>query len=140
MQYAKFMRGKTLIDSEVKIETDWFTGRYDARLQVGDCQYVVDYKSGYKNRLYFEQKLQLIAYTMAVPAKMAIVPVPSFAFVEVEIENRKPYEEFLKALSLLWKLKKEIEARSHPFITLKLYRLRRSGRIVITPTPLRRLK
>jgi hypothetical protein len=107
--FETFMQGKKLRSMECDIETEWFVGRYDAEIMVDDEIYIVDYKTGFKGRVYLEHKLQLIAYTMAKPAQMAIVPVPQFHLIPVVIENRKPYEDILKALSNIWQIKQEIE-------------------------------
>jgi hypothetical protein len=106
----QFMLGKKVISMEKDIETEWFVGRYDVLLEIDGQKCMADYKSGFKNRVYPDYKLQLIAYTMAEPAaKMAIIPIPQFQLIPVEIEDRKPYENMLKALSQIWYLKKEIE-------------------------------
>lgn len=105
-----FMSGKRIISMEQNIETEWFVGRYDVMLEAGGQEWMADYKSGFKHRVYLDYKLQLIAYTMAVPtARMAIIPIPQFQLVPVDIEDRTPYENMLKTLSQLWYLKKEIE-------------------------------
>lgn len=106
----RFMAGKRILSMEREIETDWFIGRYDARVEADGKEWIVDYKSGFKGRVYLDYKLQLVAYTMAEPASgLAIVPIPQFHFVPVEIEDRRPYEQMLKALSQIWYLKKEID-------------------------------
>ena len=96
-----FMQGKTIINLETDIETEWFTGRYDAKLDWGGCPYLVDWKRKAK-RIYFEHKLQLAAYGMAEPCeRFAIVSVPSFQAMTFEIKDRRPYEEIIKALSII---------------------------------------
>lgn len=109
MSFAAFLEGKQVVSMEQEIETEWFQGRYDAAIICDDEYYIVDYKSGFKGKIYLEHKLQLVAYTMAIPASMAIVPIPQFQLVPVEIINREPYEQMLIQLSKLWQLKKEIE-------------------------------
>lgn len=107
--FDTFIAGKTIIATERNIETEWFVGRYDAKIKVGSDEYIVDYKSGFKGKIYLEYKLQLVAYAMAEGAKIAIVPIPQFHLIPVEIENMKPYEDTLITLSKLWYLKKEID-------------------------------
>jgi predicted RecB family nuclease len=109
MSFAAFLQGKEILSTEQDIETDWFVGRYDVHLSDGGVEYIADYKRGFKGKIYLEHKLQLVAYTMAKPAKMAIVPVPQFHLVPIEIEDRRPYEQMLIHLSHIWNLKKEIE-------------------------------
>jgi hypothetical protein len=107
--FDKFMVGKTIIATECKIETEWFVGRYDAKIKVGDNEFIVDYKSGFKGEIYLEHKLQLVAYAMAEQAKIAIVPIPQFHLIPVDLKDEKPYQEMLIALAKIWNLKMEIE-------------------------------
>lgn len=107
-RYMDFMHDKQVIFTEQNIETDWFVGRYDAMMLISGEKYVVDYKKGYKGKIYLENKLQLIAYTMAVPAKMAVIGVPLFTVHEFEPADRKPYEEIIKRLSEIYQFKQEI--------------------------------
>ena len=109
MSFAEFRKHCEIKEVEQAIETEWFVGRYDALVSVAGEDYIVDFKGGYKGKLYLDYKLQLVAYTMARPAKMAVVPTPSFHFIPVEIADRRPYERMLICLSELWALKKEIE-------------------------------
>jgi len=108
--FNRFMFGKSIVSIEKKIETEWFVGRYDAKIRVGSDEYIVDYKSGFTGKLYLEYKLQLVAYAMAENAKIAVVPIPQFHLVPVNIRDVKPYEEILIALSKLWHLKMEIDS------------------------------
>ena len=107
--FAYFAGQVEIIDSEQKIETEWFVGRYDIRLTYGGREFIADYKSGFRGKVYLEHKLQLVAYTMAKPALMALVPVPQFHLIPIEIHDRKPYEDMLIQLSRLYQLKKEID-------------------------------
>lgn len=108
--FLTFMLGKTPIAVEHSFETEWFVGRFDFAYADEDGElFVVDWKRSKRGRVYLEHKLQLVAYTMAFPAKMGIVQVPQFSMIPVEIEDRTPYEEMLKLLSKLYQLKKEIE-------------------------------
>ena len=110
INFDKFMIGKSIIAREKKIETEWFIGKYDAMLSDEDGQvFIIDYKSGFKGKIYLEHKLQLIAYTMAEPASIAIVPIPQFHLIPIEIKNRNKYENMLIQLSKLWFIKQEIE-------------------------------
>lgn len=106
--FANFMLDKTVIASEKEIETEWFVGRLDVQLIADGEEYVCDYKGGFRGTVYLENKLQLIAYTMAVPAKMAIIPTPQFHLFPVSIADRKPYENILIQLSKLYPLLKEV--------------------------------
>jgi ATP-dependent exoDNAse (exonuclease V) beta subunit len=106
--FLSFIKDKKIIAKEQSIETEWFVGRYDALVEYQGEQYIIDYKSGFRGKAYLENKLQLIAYTMAVPAKMAIVGIPHFDWHEVVIESREKYERMLVLLAELWALKAAI--------------------------------
>jgi hypothetical protein len=109
MNFKRFFAGKKILANEGKIETEWFVGRYDISFVDSDgVEYIADFKRGYK-RTYLEHKLQLIAYTMARPAEMAIIPIPQFQMVPIAIQNRKPYENILKNLSAIYYARKELE-------------------------------
>lgn len=108
MNYKRFISGKVILDMEKEIETDWFTGRYDMRYKHGDTIYLVDFKNNSKG-VYFENKLQLVAYSMAIPCdRIAVISVPMFTTNHIVIEDRKPYEEIIKALSIIYQNKQLI--------------------------------
>lgn len=105
----EFLKDKEILDIEKKIETEWFIGILDCALMYKGKKYIIDYKSKAK-RVYFDNKLQLVAYSMAYECdNFAIVSVPNFQFFEVEIKNRMPYEKILKNLSEIYQLKKEYD-------------------------------
>jgi len=110
IRFDALMANKSIIGVEKKIETEWFIGRYDSMIldENGQC-WIADYKSGFKGRIYLENKLQLIAYTMAVPADMAIIPIPQFRFIPVVVPDRNPYEQMLIKLSEIYWLRKKID-------------------------------
>jgi hypothetical protein len=110
-RFQNFLSDKVLIDSEVDIETEWFVGRYDAKIRQDDCEYIIDYKSGFKGKIYLEQKLQLVAYAMAnkQSVNLAIVAIPQFVLVPVQIKNFELYKNMLITLSNLYYIKKEID-------------------------------
>lgn len=106
-----FIQDKEVLKLECKIETDYFTGRYDIRLKWKDKVYIMDFKKD-KKKIYLEQKLQLVAYSMAEPCdSFAIVGVPEFNLIPVEISDRKPYEDILKSLCNIYVNKKRIEGQ-----------------------------
>ena len=103
--FKNFISDKEVLDLEKSIETEYFIGRYDSKIKYNGFTYIIDYKSNQKN-IYLENKLQLVAYAMADPCdKFAIVSVPDFTFIEVDLEDTKPYEEILKSLSNIYKNK-----------------------------------
>lgn len=100
--FENFFKDKSIEFVEKQIETDWFTGRIDIGLLYNNCFYICDFKSNQKN-VYIENKLQLVAYGMAERCeKYAIISVPDFTLIPVEIPDTKPYEEILKALSIIY--------------------------------------
>lgn len=107
--FEDFLKDKTIIDFEKKIETDFFIGRYDSKLIYNNKKYIIDFKSS--NGIYFENKLQLAAYGMAEDCDgYAIVNIPSFTWQEVVIEDKKHYENILKSLSLIYSSKQLLNA------------------------------
>jgi len=108
-QFTKFIENKEILGIENKIETEWFKGRYDIKLKYNDKIYLVDFKSNAK-RIYLENKLQLVAYGMAEECdSFAVVSVPDFTIMNFNVKDRKPYEEILKSLSIIYNCKNEIE-------------------------------
>jgi hypothetical protein len=107
--YSEFMRDKEVIRCEGKIETEWFTGRYDCRMRWRGEEYLIDYKGG--GSLYFETRLQLAAYAMAEPAdKYAMVAIPDFYMIEARIgADLERYSAILIALGEIYRAKWEIE-------------------------------
>lgn len=106
-----FLADKEILGLECKIETEWFTGRYDIKVKWNDKVYIMDFKNKSKG-IYFENKLQLIAYAMAEPCDcFAIVSVPRFDVMNFKVENREPYQEILKCLSKIYTLKSELNER-----------------------------
>jgi len=106
-----FLSDKEILGLECSIETEWFTGRYDIKVKWKDKIYLMDFKNKGK-RIYLENKLQLIGYGMAEECdSFAIVSVPSFNIMNFNVTDRKPYEEILKSLSNIYKLKTQIDER-----------------------------
>lgn len=111
-KFEVFLSGKKIITFESNIETEWFTGRYDLEVDWGGRVYLMDFKKDNKGirQVYFEDKLQLVAYSMARPCDcFAVVSTPSFKVHQVEIEDKEPYIEILKALSIIHTQKQLID-------------------------------
>jgi CRISPR/Cas system-associated exonuclease Cas4 (RecB family) len=111
--YTRFASDKEIIATEKQIETEWFTGRYDVLLNYRGEKWLCDYKKSRRHRIWFEHKLQLVAYGMAEPVdRFAIIATPEFAFIPLEIdqEQRRKIEQIIVHLAQVWKLRKEIEA------------------------------
>lgn len=106
--FARFVADKEIVYAEREIETEWFVGRYDCKLQWRGLTYLVDWKRS--NAVYFETRLQLVAYAMAEPCdRLGIVSVPDFCLIESGIRERGPYQEILISLARVYRLRKEIE-------------------------------
>lgn len=110
--FERFMRDKEILAQERSVETEWFKGRYDARIAFGGETWLVDYKKSRRHRVYFEHRLQLAAYNMAEPAdRLGIVCLPDFALIPCDLgEHKERYERILIALSQIWRLRAEIES------------------------------
>ncbi len=107
--FVNFMSDKKVLCIEKKIETDYFTGRCDIKLEWKGRSYLVDWKKSAKG-IYFENKLQLIAYSMAEPCdSFAIVCYPEFRMMNFSPLDRQPYIDIIKALSQVYKCKKMLE-------------------------------
>lgn len=104
-----FFSDKQIIDTEISFETEFFTGRYDIKLAWHDLVFICDYKSSRK--VYFETKLQLAAYRMAVPCdKLAVIHFPDLLIDPIDIDIQK-YSQFLVKLSELYELKEELDPK-----------------------------
>lgn len=107
--FVKFMADKKVLSFEKKLETDYFTGRMDMKMEWNGRSYVIDFKKSAKG-IYFENKLQLVAYSMAEPCdSFAIVCYPEFRMMNFSPLDRQPYIDIIKALSQVYKAKKIIE-------------------------------
>jgi hypothetical protein len=107
-RYIEFMKDKRILFFEEKIETEYFQGRLDIMFEWNGKFYICDFKSNHK-KLYLENKLQLVAYRMAKSCdNLAIISVPDFTLIESNIEDFYSYEEILKSLSNIYKIKETI--------------------------------
>ena len=62
--FDNYFSNKKIVSIESNIETEWFKGRQDIRIEYKGKEYICDFKSNQKY-IYFENKLQLVAYRMA---------------------------------------------------------------------------
>lgn len=107
--FEEFLNGKDVVATEKVVSCEHFQGRYDARVNVGGKHFIYDYKNSKSHRVYFEHRLQLVAYSMCEPCDgLAIVHVPKFNLVEVVIEDRAPYERVLLALVQIYHARIEL--------------------------------
>jgi len=106
MNFEKFQVDKVFKEVECNIETDYFRGRLDAKIIYKNELYLCDFKSN--DAIYLEQKLQLTAYRMSDRnCKIAVVKIPEFIFKPVTIQDFKPFEDLLIALSNIYHLLKK---------------------------------
>jgi hypothetical protein len=106
--FEKFISDKEILGIEVNVEHDGYIGRYDLKIKHNGKTYIVDYKINHKT-VYLENKLQLVAYGMADKCdSYAIVSVPDFKFIEVNIEDKTHYENIIHALVAIHNAKQYI--------------------------------
>ena len=107
--FEKFFNMVDIHGVENSIETEWFTGKYDILFKYNNRIYLGDFKSNAK-KIYFEHKLQLVAYSMAVRCdSFSIISVPSFKMMNFKVDDRSPYEKIIISLSEIYKNKCKIE-------------------------------
>jgi hypothetical protein len=103
--FLDFVKDKKIISTEVNIETEYFIGRYDIKLKYNDLIYLCDFKKDHK-KIYFENKLQLVAYRMAEYCdRIAIISIPDFKIIPISIVDYKPYEDILINLSNIYNIR-----------------------------------
>lgn len=103
--FNNYFANKKIIDNEKNIETEYFVGRYDIKIEYNEKTFICDFKSNQSN-IYFENKLQLTAYRMAEDCDgVGIISVPDFRFIPVPIKDFVPYEQILISLSNIYNLK-----------------------------------
>jgi len=111
--FESFIADKEILGCEIDLETDYFIGRYDLKVKHNDSIILVDFKSsskGASKKIYLENKLQLVAYGMAEKCNsFAIVTLPDFSMIPVEIKDRTPYEQIIISLSNIYSQKQIIE-------------------------------
>lgn len=113
--FTRFAQDKEIIATEQAIETDWFTGRYDVLLGYRGKRWLCDYKKSRRHRVYFEHKIQLVAYGMAEQADdFAVIATPDFAFLELAItpDQRAKIERVIICLAQIYMLRHEIESEA----------------------------
>jgi hypothetical protein len=111
LRWSHFVKDKEIIAIEQKIESDFFIGRLDCVLKYKDQMYICDFKSTKYDKIFFEQKLQLVAYKICYPNyKIAIVKLPYLEFFEVDIDSDfEYYKNILIALSVIYENKLKIK-------------------------------
>lgn len=107
--FAEFIKGKEVLAIEKKIEHEDYEGRIDIKLKIGDDIYICDFKKKKdKDKVYFEQKIQLAAYMIAENvSKAGIISYPDFKLIEVNIDLEK-YKKLINNLVSIYNLKKEL--------------------------------
>lgn len=107
--FDRFAFDKEILFLEKKIETDYFTGRIDIAYKQNDKVFIGDFKNN-QTSLYFENKLQLVSYSMAEQCdSFAIISMPSFEIIPVPIEDKTPFEEIIKALAVIYQHKNIVD-------------------------------
>lgn len=97
--FDKLFNDKKIIYNELEIETDYFKGRIDLCYSQNNDIYISDFKLN-RRQVYFEDKLQLVAYSMAVKcSKFSIISVPDFNEITFDIPDVERYINIIKSLS-----------------------------------------
>jgi len=103
---TKFFSDKKVISVEESIETEYFVGRFDVKLEWKGFTFICDFKSN--SKVYFETKLQLAAYKMASECDhVAVIHLPDLLIQPVDL--RYDHYEFVKTLSKLFELKYKLD-------------------------------
>jgi hypothetical protein len=106
-RFISFLSGMEVLGYEQVVETEWYIGRYDLKYKEKDQIFIGDFKSS--NNVYFENKLQLIAYSLAENCNnLSVIHMPEFNVTKIKIDNKQPYIRILKSLSEIYYAKKEI--------------------------------
>lgn len=112
-KFKTWAADKKIISFETDVECEYFTGRYDMLIEWKGRRYLIDFKKDAKG-IYFENKLQLVAYSMIVDVySFAIVSHPGFTMMNFSPIDRQPYIEIIKALSIIYKYKNEVDERKY---------------------------
>lgn len=105
--FENFISKCEVVGIEQKVETNYFEGRYDLKMRRDGKIYICDFKS--QDGIYIENILQLTAYRMSEgDCNIAIVKIPECIFKPLTIDFA-PYEEIIKALSIIWQNKRLIK-------------------------------
>lgn len=103
-----FFDDKEILKIEHDIENAYFIGRLDIAYKFNGKIIIADFKSNQSN-IYFNNKLQLIAYSMAFDSdELKIISIPDFKVLDINVKNKKPYEDILKHLSNIYYLKNKL--------------------------------
>lgn len=98
-----------VVSVEPEIYCEHYCGRADVLLKRDNKLWLFDFKSS--NRIYFEQKLQLVAYKRVLnPDKIGIVNTDSFMeyIIDISSEEEREYLNILGALTIIYKAKNKI--------------------------------
>jgi hypothetical protein len=105
IMFDKLFSDKEITHNEYNIETDYFTGRIDLCYIKDGMVYLSDFKLN-RDRVYFEDYLQLSAYSMAIDCnRFSIISVPNFKEIPVTINDIEKYINIIKSLSDIYKNK-----------------------------------
>lgn len=108
-KFQAFKMRYEVIKVEPEIECDHYKGRADVLLKRNDFLWLFDFKNS--DRIYFEQKLQLIAYKRVLNChKVGIVHTSTFieSIVDITPQQEREYLNILGALTIIWKSKKAL--------------------------------
>ncbi len=107
--FQAFKSRYEFVESEPVIEDDLYKGRADVILRRNGVKFLFDFKSS--NAIYFEQKLQAIAYKRVLDVqKVGIVNTTYFteSIIEVTPAEEIEYGRIINALVAIWHAKKTL--------------------------------
>ena len=107
--FQSFREKYELIEAEPLIECPFYKGRADVILKRHGLTWLFDFKAS--NDIYFEQRLQLIAYKRVLGVdKIGIVNTNFFTenIVDVSPEHEQAYVKILSSLVNIWNAKQII--------------------------------
>lgn len=108
--FQTFKSKYELVECEPVIECEHYKGRADVILSRHGLTWLFDFKNA--NNIYFEQKLQLVAYKRILKVdKIGIVNTNYFTenIVDLNEQHEAAYVKILSALVHIWNAKKIIE-------------------------------
>lgn len=104
--FQSFKSRYEVVQVEPVIECEHYRGRADVVMRRNDQLYLFDFKNA--NAIYFEQKLQLVAYKRVLKVdRIGIVNTTYFTenIVDLLSEHEAAYTRVLSALVMIWNAK-----------------------------------
>lgn len=107
--FQKFKSRYEVLQVEPVIECEFYKGRADVLLKRDELTWLFDFKNS--TNIYFEQKLQLVAYKRILKAdRIGIINTQSFVenIIDLTPQQETSYTKILSALYVIWREKRLI--------------------------------